>query len=174
MILAANNRRNSCALFLSLFLPIFLVACGRRDASSQSEHDSGIQKLDHMVKVDPSRWTDFAQDFKAFHEALKEEDWRTTYKYRTDAFKRAVDEDMYLNSMDRNADDWALVDYEILGLEMHDNQRVQAIMRYVEELGPKSSHNVVTWKKQPAGWRCEEAGPSVLSLFNSVNAPLRE
>lgn len=169
MIPVVNKVTFVCLIMLLAGGPPTLTGC--TSAVDDSAYVADISKLDHMVKVAPGQWKMFAQDFTAFHRALMEKDWETTYKYRTQDFQHAVAKDLYMKSMRRKSETWALSGYEILNLDMHDGKIVRVMMKYVEAPGPKTSHAVVTWKKENDGWRCEEAGPSLLSLFNRVSPP---
>lgn len=147
----------------------FLAFCEQREPQrpEREKRDS----LSAFCSRFPDLWGDFCFAFRRMHEALKAKRWDETYYWRSAAFKKDVPKGTYLAAMGRHEKDWELVSWEVLDAQGYGAELVRVIVRYVEQPGAITSYNAVIWRREPDGWRCEEAGPAGMTLFRSTRMP---
>lgn len=145
--------------------------------SLQIKWSPEIDKLADLARSDTNKWGSLASDVTTFYELLHQKNWEATYNFRTLAFKREVKKNTYLEAMNKDGQDWSLVNYKIQAVNIfgiESENKVQLVLEITENPGPRHSFAVVWWKREESGWRCEEAGPTRLSLAHRVTAPEKE
>jgi hypothetical protein len=105
---------------------------------------------------------------KNFYELLHGKKWVETYEYRSMSFKAVISKESHLETVKSENPSWELLDYEILHAEFFGTNCAQVIIRFVEAPGPTVSYAAVMWHIEGGTWRCDEAGPRLLSVFLSL------
>jgi hypothetical protein len=117
------------------------------------------ERLDDTASQAPE-FVSLDHDVKNFYAILHQKDWKSTYQLRWKSFKRSMPETTYLDWAKEEGTNWELANYEILSVQMYNNNDAILICKFIELPGPLTSYSVVNWRKEQDGvWRCDSAGP---------------
>lgn len=174
-----NPAANSIFVIMWLRLHFFLIFAlptvgnaASPNAHSVSELPISIDKIQERASESFHGIPELTKRITDLYLAVLEKDWKKTYHFRFDEFHTFIDSDVYVASLERDAQGWQLLDIEFIlvetfGKSLASPDRCRVIIRSVENPGKITRHAVVWWRQEDKDWKCDAIGVGLSPLMRS-------
>lgn len=157
-------------ILINLFLVVNIVMLTNCSNSKLSDNwDPKTLLLDKLRQSNPDM-IGFVDDVESFYQNLHDKNWSNVYKGRYKLFREDMSEQMFVDLAKKTGNDWSLINYDVLSIKIINTNKAELICKFIEGPSLETNYNSVIWVNEGGRWRCEDAGPIELIIFQNTRS----